>query len=59
MTGIIVFTMQISKRSSIDVMIKTPLNLDRLAWALARIMAEAEGATVEAVEIKKGGKNDS
>ena len=33
--------------------IKTPLNLDRLAWALARIMAEAEGATVEAVEVKE------
>ena len=33
--------------------IKTPLNLDRLVWALARIMAEAEGATVEAVEVKE------
>ena len=30
-----------------------PVNLDLLAWALARIMAEAEGATVEAVEVKE------
>lgn len=30
-----------------------PVNLDLLAWALARIMAEAEEATVEAVDIKE------
>lgn len=37
--------------------IKTPLNLDRLAWALARIMAEAEGCEVVNFKIKEAKKN--
>ena len=36
--------------------IKTPLNVERLLWALARIKAEAEGCEVVSGTIKKGGK---